>query len=300
MWWRNGEPVQEDSNHETSQIIVDTSKNTIYNNTLRIRGTEGGQYKCSVSNNLSDYAPWRAPLSRITTSLTVEVAEEPTNLSSCWQSNTSLLISWSSPSVTPTGYVIYYMQINETDDHQYIEEMDYYSYITCKNDTQENDDYDVDVCENGTNMLTNEGYCNYNISIVALSEHLPSAIAGFPIMSVADITPFVTVESTDKPVAGTSHTLNCTVIIPSGLMTVVPNIDWEGHGVDIGNKSAVMRGRDVYYRLLTFDPLFIAHGGEYVCTANYTLNNVTTRDGTYMTVLSVIRVGISVMSLSSH
>ena len=76
------------------------------------------------------------------------------------------------------------MQINETDDHQYIEEMDYHSvYITYKNDTQENDDYDVDVCENGTYMLTNEEYCNYNISIVALSEHLPSAIAGFLIMS---------------------------------------------------------------------------------------------------------------------
>ena len=72
IWWRDGEPVQEDSNHTTSQIIVDTSKNTIYNNTLRIRGREGGQYKCSVSNNLSDYAPWRARLSRRTTSLTVE------------------------------------------------------------------------------------------------------------------------------------------------------------------------------------------------------------------------------------
>ena len=98
----------------------------------------------------------------------------------------------------------------------------------------------------------------------------------------------MTVESTDKPVAGTPHTLNCTVIIPSRLMTVVPNIDWEGHGVGNGNKSTVMRGQDGYYQLLTFDLLFIAHGGEYVCTANYTLNSVTTRDGTYVTVLSVI------------
>ena len=36
--------VEEDSNHMTSQIIVDTSRNTVYNNTLRVRGREGGRY----------------------------------------------------------------------------------------------------------------------------------------------------------------------------------------------------------------------------------------------------------------
>ena len=55
MWWRNGEPVQEDSNHETSQIIVDTSENTVYKNTLRVRGREGGQYTCNVSNNVKGF-----------------------------------------------------------------------------------------------------------------------------------------------------------------------------------------------------------------------------------------------------
>ena len=55
MWQRNGEPVQEDSNHETSQIIVDTSENTVYLNTLRVRGREGGLYTCNVSNNIQDF-----------------------------------------------------------------------------------------------------------------------------------------------------------------------------------------------------------------------------------------------------
>ena len=54
-WQRNGEPVQEDSNHETSQIIVDISVNTIYHNILRVRGREEGQYRCNVSNNIEDY-----------------------------------------------------------------------------------------------------------------------------------------------------------------------------------------------------------------------------------------------------
>ena len=56
VWWRDLVPVQEDSNHETSQIIVDTSENTVYHNILRVRGREGGLYTCNVSNNIQDFA----------------------------------------------------------------------------------------------------------------------------------------------------------------------------------------------------------------------------------------------------
>ena len=42
--WRKGTTVEEDSNHMTSQIIVDTSSNTVYNNTLTVRGRETGTY----------------------------------------------------------------------------------------------------------------------------------------------------------------------------------------------------------------------------------------------------------------
>ena len=51
VWMRNGVRVEEDSNHTTSQIIVDTSGNTVYNNTLRVRGRETGGYLCRVENN---------------------------------------------------------------------------------------------------------------------------------------------------------------------------------------------------------------------------------------------------------
>ena len=47
--------MQEDSNHETSQIIVDTSENAVYHNNMRVRGREGGQYTCNVSNNIQDF-----------------------------------------------------------------------------------------------------------------------------------------------------------------------------------------------------------------------------------------------------
>ena len=52
---RNGVRVEEDSNHMTSHIIVDTSANTVYNNTLRVRGRDKGRYKCTVVNNKHEY-----------------------------------------------------------------------------------------------------------------------------------------------------------------------------------------------------------------------------------------------------
>ncbi|CAI8039700.1 hypothetical protein GBAR_LOCUS22128, partial [Geodia barretti] len=60
VWRRTAEgntvTVEEDSNHTTSQIIVDTSSNTVYNNTLRVRGRETTvTYRCTVSNNRHEY-----------------------------------------------------------------------------------------------------------------------------------------------------------------------------------------------------------------------------------------------------
>ena len=56
-WRRDGVRVEEDSNHMTSQIIVDTSRETVYNNTLRVRGRETGTYVCTVRNNAQDFFP---------------------------------------------------------------------------------------------------------------------------------------------------------------------------------------------------------------------------------------------------
>ena len=54
-WRRNRVRVEEDSNHMTSQIIVDPSSNTVYNNTMRVRGREGGLYVCDMSNNRHEH-----------------------------------------------------------------------------------------------------------------------------------------------------------------------------------------------------------------------------------------------------
>ena len=61
VWQRTTEgntvTVEEDSRHTTSQIIVDTSSNTVYNNTLRVRGRETTAYTCTVINNRHQYVP---------------------------------------------------------------------------------------------------------------------------------------------------------------------------------------------------------------------------------------------------
>ena len=56
VWRRDGKEITENSTYSTSQIIVDTSSTTVYNNTLRVRGREAGAYKCTVSNSQNSIA----------------------------------------------------------------------------------------------------------------------------------------------------------------------------------------------------------------------------------------------------
>ena len=53
-WWGPNGTIHEDSDHETSQIIVDTSHNSVYENRLRVRGRESGTYYCSIINDKQD------------------------------------------------------------------------------------------------------------------------------------------------------------------------------------------------------------------------------------------------------
>ena len=55
QWTVNGSRVQEDGYHETSQLILDTSLDSVYDNRLRVRGRRSGTYNCTVGNNIRDY-----------------------------------------------------------------------------------------------------------------------------------------------------------------------------------------------------------------------------------------------------
>ena len=56
VWRRDGMEITENSTYSTSQIIVNTSSTTVYNNTLRVRGREGGVYRCAVTNRQNSVA----------------------------------------------------------------------------------------------------------------------------------------------------------------------------------------------------------------------------------------------------
>ena len=49
VWW--GLPLsEEDSDHETSQVILDTSLNSVYDNRLRVRGRIAGTYTYIITS----------------------------------------------------------------------------------------------------------------------------------------------------------------------------------------------------------------------------------------------------------
>ena len=179
-WWRNDARVQEDSSHATSQMMVD-AQNAVYLNRLTVWGREGGEYRCRVSSNIADYFIQLTYLSHMSASLRVKgitivryfmlyrksafsiVAQKPRNVEHFRYSVTSLTIHWDTPSITPVGYIIYY------------------------NATDSGDIYEVSV--NASNMPTQtfvlEGLSgdSYDISMLSLSQHLPSALVGSPITS---------------------------------------------------------------------------------------------------------------------
>ena len=119
--------VEEDSNHMTSQIIVDTSRNTVYNNTLRVRGREGGTYRCNISNNRHEYnvegtsATGISATKRVDSELTwqtmkfhllnfISVAQMPTSLNATYKTPTSISLQWTFNITLSFDYcyVVYY------------------------------------------------------------------------------------------------------------------------------------------------------------------------------------------------
>ena len=309
MWWRDLVPVQEDSNHETSQIIVDTSENTVYRNTLRVRGREEGLYTCNVSNNIQDFVSdlrSSAVGSRrvkgnyfvdipITVSLLCSlpfftlilhtVAETPTQFTAIYRSATNISLEWTYASHTliSISYVIYYEYAGGSVRH--------------------------DVFLSGgvnTYLLTGLPIGGvHSISIVAMT-YLPSDVVGpvDPGMGSHNLstpmtciyvysshnltTPFifsavveppeVTLSGSGSRVAGTSYTLTCTVTPPTGVQfdsSFPPNVQWSGPDTTIltpTNPSQISSG--VYVSNIALNPLQETNSGQYSCSASYSLGGI--------------------------
>ena len=173
-WRRNGVRVEEDSNHMTSQIIVDTSSNTVYNNTLRVRGRENGTYMCTVSNNKHEYVDSASTTGhkdteRVESELTqqtmdvtysfLSVTQKPASLNATYKTPTSVSLEWTF-SITLSlnySYVVYY-QSRDGASHSVA--------------------FTTDSREDHTHELTGLPVGGiHSISLVALI-HLPSPVVG--------------------------------------------------------------------------------------------------------------------------
>ena len=76
-------------------------------------------------------------------------------------------------------------------------------------------------------------------------------------------------------VVGTSYTLTCRVSLPSGVEPDSLDIQWRGPSTDEQTVDTT-DNRVVTTSQLSLDPLSLVHGGNYTCTASYTVDGGTT------------------------
>ena len=171
-WRRDGVRVEEDSNHMTSQVIVDTSYNTVYNNTLRVRGREGGHFMCSVSNNRHEYVQGASitgpsATQRVQSELTWQTMkchllysyQKPTSINATYKTPTSISLEWA-------------FNIAISLDYSYV------VYYQSRDGVSHSVTFTTDSREDHTHELTGLPVGGiHSISLVALV-HLPSPVVG--------------------------------------------------------------------------------------------------------------------------
>ena len=164
-------PVQEGSDHESSQVILDTSHNSVYDNRLRVRGRGAGTYSCTITGRFIDSSILARSSQTIAGvilltkafqdyAVILTVAGEPTRLKTVISGSTcthvNVTVSWESPGGDVSGYMIYY----QTEGGPVISD---------KVSGGERETHSLDGLQRGV---------TYYISILALSQHLPSPLVG--------------------------------------------------------------------------------------------------------------------------
>ena len=123
---------------------------------------------------------------------------------------------------------------------------------------------------------------NYNnASTTSYNYSLPAAI----------VPPTITVSSAGSIQVGSRVVLICN--IATGVtVSGVPSVQWgrPSGGSDTGNvfSGGVSGGSSLYISQLILDPLTLSDGGDYTCTATYSLGGQTSPSGTGTYSLSVI------------
>ena len=162
--------LSDDSNHDIMSQVTDPVTAT-YTNTLTVTGRLAGQYECSVSNSRTPSGSTRSlavvgkecsvthgcgeTCLGYQTLFSPTVANFPTNLKAVQIDSTSFRVSWTPPA-TVTGYRVYWSGSGGSDSSN------------------------MSVAA-GDTAVTITGCISdltYNVTIVALSDHLPSPVVG--------------------------------------------------------------------------------------------------------------------------
>ena len=85
---------------------------------------------------------------------------------------------------------------------------------------------------------------------------------------------------------GSSYTLTCTVTLPTGV-AVTPDVQWEGPGLSGDTTGTVTGSGGTYTSELSLNPLSPSHGGNYTCTATFTVDGQTSPEGRNTTTVTV-------------
>ena len=94
-------------------------------------------------------------------------------------------------------------------------------------------------------------------------------------LSPALTPPTVTIAQTPPAYAGSTYTLTCQVTVPDGIVVSGnPQVEFEGPGTSDPVTGTVFGGNNVYFS--TYSPMLtLSSGGDYTCSATYSVNGDT-------------------------
>ena len=126
--------------------------------------------------------------------------------------------------------------------------------------------------KSGVNM-----FCAALLSDMSIDDHL-SILTTITTCTPALSAPIVAVVGSGFATVGSSYTLTCTVTLPTGV-AVTPDVQWEGPGLSGDTTGTVAGSGGTYTSELPLNPLSPSHGGDYTCTATYTVGGQTSPEG---------------------
>ena len=99
----------------------------------------------------------------------------------------------------------------------------------------------------------------------------------------------ITVSSAESGQAGSRYVLQCAITLPTGVtVSGVPSVQWRRPSGGSTTGNVVSGGGSVYLSQLILDPLTLSDGGDYSCTATYSLGGHTSPSGMDTFSLSVM------------